>query len=85
MGTLIGIGNALLDALYKVENDQFVKDLGLQKGGMQLLDNERYTKILEAVKSLFCELQTGGSAGNATLCFAKMGKIAHFFGKVRSR
>lgn len=81
MGTLIGIGNALVDALYKVENDQIISDLGLQKGGMQLLDNERYAKIREAVKAIPCELRTGGSAGNATLCFAKLGKIAHFVGK----
>lgn len=81
MGTLIGIGNALVDALYKVDNDQIVEDLGLQKGGMQLLDNERYTEICERVTALPCELRTGGSAGNATLCFAKMGKNAHFVGK----
>lgn len=82
MGTLIGIGNALVDALYKVENDQVITTLGLLKGGMQLIGNERYAEICEAVKTLPCELRTGGSAGNATLCFAKMGKNAHFVGKL---
>lgn len=81
MGTLIGIGNALVDALYKVENDEILEDLKLQKGGMQLIDYERYKEISRIVADLPVELRTGGSAGNATLCFAKLGKNAAFIGK----
>lgn len=82
MSTIIGIGNALVDALFKVENERMIEQLGLQKGGMQLLDSEQYKKICEAVSSLHAELRTGGSAANATLCFANLGKNAHFIGKL---
>lgn len=79
---IIGIGNALVDALFIVNNDSFVEDLGLQKGGMQLLSDEHYARIKEATAGLSCELRTGGSAGNATLCYAKLGKKAAFIGKL---
>lgn len=82
MNTLIGIGNALVDALYKVEDDKIIEELGLQKGGMQLIDFDRYTEICKVTKDLPSEFRTGGSAGNATLCFAKLGKNAAFVGKL---
>lgn len=82
MKKILGIGNALVDALYQVKNDTVLSELGLQKGGMQLLDNERYNEICDAVKDLPAEFRTGGSAGNATLCFAKLGKNAAFLGKL---
>lgn len=82
MDTLLGIGNALVDALYKVENEEILNDLQLQKGGMQLVDFDRYTEIQKRIEALSAEFHTGGSAGNATLCFAKLGKKAAFIGKL---
>lgn len=82
MSTIIGIGNALVDALFKVNDDSIIDQLGLQKGGMQLLDSEQYKKICETTSALHAELRTGGSAANATLCFANLGKNAHFIGKL---
>lgn len=82
MKKILGIGNALVDALYQVKNDAALSELGLQKGGMQLIDSKRYNEICDAVKDLPVEFRTGGSAGNATLCFAKLGKNAAFLGKL---
>lgn len=82
MGKIIGIGNALVDALFQVEGDHVLAGLGLQKGGMQLLDSKRYSEISAATSALPVELRTGGSAGNATLCFAKLGGEAAFIGKL---
>lgn len=82
MGKILGIGNALIDALYKVEDDRIINELHLLKGGMQLIDSEQYAKISSVVAHLPGELRTGGSAGNATLCFAKLKKNAAFIGKL---
>lgn len=82
MGKILGIGNALIDALYKVGNDQIIEELHLMKGGMQLIDIEQYKNFSSVVSHLPGELRTGGSAGNATLCFAKLGKNAAFIGKL---
>ena len=82
MTTLLGIGNALVDALYKIDNEQTLNRFGLQKGGMQLVDDEQYSSIAETMKSVPVERRTGGSAGNATLCFARLGGNAAFVGKL---
>lgn len=82
MTRILGIGNALVDALYQVENERILDHFGLQKGSMQLVDAEKYNAIRNQVAGLPVELRTGGSAGNATLCFAKLGGKAAFVGKV---
>lgn len=82
MAQIIGIGNALVDALYKVDSDQFVVNLGLQKGAMHLIDTQQYKSIQKTASELPVEFRTGGSAGNATLCFANLGKNAAFIGKL---
>lgn len=82
MSKIIGIGNALIDALYKVESEESLSLWGLQKGGMQLLDIEEYKNLNKAVAGLPVELRTGGSAGNATLCYARLGGKAAFIGKL---
>lgn len=82
MCTILGIGNALVDALYKVDNDAVIDALGLPKGGMQLIDNLQYSVMREQLADVPVELATGGSAGNATLCFARLGGKAAFVGKL---
>lgn len=45
MKKILGIGNALVDALVQVENDLILNELQLPKGSMQLVDTERYLEI----------------------------------------
>lgn len=82
MSTIIGIGNALVDALFLTQDESVIDKFGLQKGGMQLIDSVKYSEISRATAELSAELRTGGSAGNATLCFAKLGGKAAFVGKL---
>lgn len=82
MSTIIGIGNALVDALFLMQDERLIYQFELQKGGMQLIDSVKYRKITKATESLSAEFRTGGSAGNATLCFAKLGGKAAFIGKL---
>ena len=37
MDRIIGIGNALVDVLVRLDSDSQLSDLGLPKGGMQLI------------------------------------------------
>lgn len=82
MSTIIGIGNALVDALFLTQDESLINKFGLQKGGMQLVDCVKYSEITKATEGMPVELRTGGSAGNATLCFAKLGGKAAFVGKL---
>lgn len=82
MSTIIGIGNALVDALFLTHDESLINKFGLQKGGMQLIDSVKYSEMAKATEDFPVELRTGGSAGNATLCFAKLGGKAAFVGKL---
>ena len=81
MKDILGLGNALIDALVKVDSDAFLQQIGLQKGAMQLIDNERFLNITEITESLHREIRTGGSAGNVTLCASRIGGKCTFCGK----
>lgn len=79
--TVIGIGNALVDALICVPNDDILTQNGLPKGSMQLIDAKRFVEINTLAQNLAPEYATGGSAGNTILALAKMGHAAAFIGK----
>lgn len=81
MKNILGLGNALVDALVMVHDEAFLQQLCLQKGAMQLVDNERFQNISQITSALHCELRTGGSAANVTLCAARLGEKSVFCGK----
>lgn len=82
MKKIIGIGNALVDALVQVDNELILNELGLRKGGMQLLSTERYLEVQKRFATLSPVRTTGGSACNTLLAFANMGGQPGMIGKV---
>ena len=82
MTDILGIGNALVDALVQVKNEVIINELGLQKGGMQLIDTERYLQVQERIKNLNPVRTTGGSACNTLLAVAQLGGRAGLIGNV---
>lgn len=80
--TIIGIGNALVDALVRVSNDDFLAKMGLPKGSMQLIDELRFEEISRHLASMKTTWATGGSAGNTILALARLGAHPAFIGKV---
>lgn len=82
MDRIIGIGNALVDVLVRLDNDAELEHLGLPKGGMQLIDDERQIKLSEQVMKLQPTRATGGSAGNAMLALANLGTEPGFIGRI---
>lgn len=75
---IIGIGNAIVDILCKVD-DEFLQDHNLIKGSMSLIDKETAEKLskLESEK-----ITSGGSAGNTIAALAQLGTACDFVGKV---
>ncbi len=82
MAKVLGIGNALVDALNKLKNDDLLKELGLPKGSMQLVDAETSAKIQEKSKDLEKEMASGGSAANTIHGLANLGIETAFIGTV---
>ncbi len=79
---IIGIGNALVDVLTQLENDNLLKELELPRGSMQLVDAERAAQIQQKSKGLKKQMAAGGSAANTIHGLAKMGMKTAFIGSV---
>ena len=82
MEKIIGIGNALVDILVRLEDDVLLERVGLPKGGMTLIDEVRQRELRTCMAELSMEQATGGSAGNSMLALARLGGNAGFVGKV---
>ncbi len=82
MKKVLGIGNALVDALVKVENDGILEELALPKGSMQLIDTARYLEISKRMAEMAVSRATGGSAGNTVLALANLGAAPGLVGKI---
>ena len=67
MKRVICMGNALVDVLARVENDDVLTDLSLSEGAMQLVDDERFCTVRDAMTAYATEKATGGSAANTAL------------------
>lgn len=79
VNNVLCVGAALYDLLLK-ESDDFVKNLGHEKGGMTLSE---LPTILETVKksSNAVDSAPGGSACNTAVGLARLGAKSHFLGK----
>ena len=82
MKKILGIGNALVDILVHIDNDEILDRLGLQKGGMEMIDAQRKREILEVIAEMPQTLATGGSTSNTIHGLARLGAQAGYIGKV---
>ena len=67
-----GIGNAIVDLQLKVSEEQFAK-LGLNKGGMDLVDQQVQLELLSAINDREINRASGGSAANTIIALAQLG------------
>lgn len=77
---VVGIGNALVDVLTQATDD-FLREHGLTKGAMHLIDETRARELYEAMGPAIA--MSGGSAANTIVGVASLGGHAHYVGKVR--
>lgn len=82
MQKIIGIGNALVDVLVRLRDEQLLRETGLPKGGMTLIDAPRQQLLRRSMAGLPVEQSTGGCAGNTMLALARLGGKAGMVGKV---
>ena len=82
MDKIIGMGNALVDVLATLNDDQILNEMELPKGSMTLIDETKLLIINECFSEMETELATGGSAGNAIRGMACLGAGTGFIGKV---
>ena len=75
-----GIGNALVDIEVKVDDD-FLKNMNIEKGLMSLVDKKRQDSLLNSFNS-FDKRTCGGSAANSMIGMAQLGGKCFYSCKV---
>ena len=76
---IIGMGNAVLDILTKVENN-FIDENNLSKGTMAIVSKDESQEILEKIEMI--KTDSGGSVANTISTISLLGLNASFCGKV---
>jgi sugar/nucleoside kinase (ribokinase family) len=82
MKKILCMGNALTDILLQISDDAVLEKLNLPKGGMQLINADKFTEINADFDFSESKMVTGGSASNTANGISRLGGIAGFFGKV---
>jgi len=78
---ILGIGNAIVDVISKV-NDQYLTENGLIKSTMKLVDENEFKKLLSTLK--IEETVSGGSVANSIVGLSQLGNEVGFIGKINS-
>ncbi|HOI32462.1 MAG: adenosine kinase [Bacteroidales bacterium] len=79
---VLGIGNALVDNMIRLEDETLLKFLKLPKGSMQLVDTIRSEEVAKASAHLKSTRSSGGSASNTIHGLARLGVETAFIGHV---
>ena len=76
---ILGIGNAIVDVICKVD-DNFIKQNNLTKSTMKLVDEAEFKKLLSTLK--IEETVSGGSVANSIVGLSQLGNKVGFIGKI---
>ena len=76
---ILGIGNAIVDVICKVENKFIIKN-NLTKSTMKLVDEAEFKKLLSTLK--IEETVSGGSVANSIVGLSQLRNKVGFIGKV---
>lgn len=79
---ILGIGNALVDMLTQIPDDEVLERLGLPKGTMQHVDAPTSRVVSEALRRYGSAMAAGGSTANTMSGGAKLGIETGYIGKV---
>ena len=76
---ILGIGNAIVDVLCKVDDDFLVKN-SLTKSTMKLIDEDEFKTLLSLLN--IEETVSGGSVANSIVGLSQLGNNVGFIGKI---
>jgi len=82
MAKVLGIGNALIDIMTRLDHDQHLELFKLPKGSMTLVDELLSEEVTKGTEHLEKTLASGGSASNTIHGLARLGVETAFMGKV---
>ena len=79
---ILGLGNALVDVLSRLENDDLLTDIGIQKGAMDMISKEQMIVIRKYQEGSKTIQAPGGSNCNTMRAISLLGGKSGFIGKV---
>lgn len=82
MSKILGIGNALVDVIVSLDNEDLFEQFNLKKGGMEMIDAETKRALHEVIKVMKRTLASGGSTSNTIHGLAHLGAQTGYIGKV---
>jgi sugar/nucleoside kinase (ribokinase family) len=82
MMQILGIGNALVDVMTLIDNDNILEKFSLPKGSMQLVDGEKSALIKSGTSEFKRNRVSGGSAANTIHGLAMLGINTGFIGSI---
>ena len=82
MVKILGMGNALVDILIRLEDYELLKEFNLPKGSMQLVDQAFARKLEERANKAGITKASGGSAANTIHGLAELSIETGYIGKV---
>lgn len=80
----IALGNALVDVLLKMPSDDFLTQVQIEKGAMEMISEEQMNAIRKAQEGIERTQTPGGSACNTVRAMAFLGAKTGFIGKIGS-
>ena len=76
---ILGIGNAIVDVICKVD-DEFLSNNSLKKSTMKLVDENEFKKLLSSIKIV--STISGGSVANSIVGLSQLKNEVGFIGKI---
>jgi len=82
MKKVLGLGNALVDILVRIDDDRLLPSLDLPKSCMTLVGVDQVNAILEKIARLKKQETCGGSAANTISGLSRLGVGTGYIGKI---
>jgi sugar/nucleoside kinase (ribokinase family) len=82
MAKILGIGNALVDVLTILTDEELLVKFGLPKGSMQMVDRQKSEMIKKETGGLKRSFSSGGSAANTIHGLAMLGLKTGYIGSI---
>ena len=77
-----GLGNALVDALVRIDDDAVLTELGLTRGQMHPVDHDAWQVAYKRIQEFGVEIQSGGSCANTMATLGLLGSPVRYCGQV---
>lgn len=82
MSSVLGIGNALVDVIIRIDNEEILREAGLPKGSMTMIDAEKAESILALTSGIPNQRASGGAVANSINGLANLGVKTGYIGTI---